>query len=157
LTRRTPVLLPPQIYDPYFRPNTTLWNATDFIAAFIQFIPPWGVRSIHYYGLYSSRCEARWERLPRVAPVGCEDAHAAPPPVGDAHSARQTVPQRASRSAWAKLIAKVYEVDPLVRPRCASETRLIAVIRDPAEVGKILRQLIKTGRAPPDLDPNSLL
>jgi hypothetical protein len=35
--------------------------------------------------------------------------------------------------------------------------RLIAVITDPAEVGKILRHLIKMGRAPPELDPNSLL
>jgi hypothetical protein len=35
--------------------------------------------------------------------------------------------------------------------------RLIAVITDPADVGKILHHLIKTGRAPPGLDPSSLL
>jgi hypothetical protein len=35
--------------------------------------------------------------------------------------------------------------------------KLIAVITDPAEVGKILRPLIKTGRAPPGLNPSSLL
>ncbi len=43
-------------YNPYFKQNTTLWDATDFIAALTQFVPPWGVRSIHYYGLHSSRC-----------------------------------------------------------------------------------------------------
>jgi hypothetical protein len=35
--------------------------------------------------------------------------------------------------------------------------KLIAVITDPAEVRKILRHLIKTGRPPPGLDPSSLL
>jgi hypothetical protein len=34
--------------------------------------------------------------------------------------------------------------------------RLIAVITDPAEVRKILRHLIKVGRAPPGLDPGAL-
>jgi len=49
--------------------NTSLWNAADFIAHLTQFIPPWGVRYIHYYGLYSSRCKARWPRLPHIARV----------------------------------------------------------------------------------------
>jgi hypothetical protein len=59
-------------YNPWLKQNTTLWDAMDFIAALTQFIPPWGVRCIHYYGLYSSRCKARWQRLPyvvRVAPA----------------------------------------------------------------------------------------
>jgi hypothetical protein len=68
-----------------------------------------------------------------------------------------TVPQCACRSAWARLIAKVYEVDPLICPWCGSQMKLIAVITDPAEVGKILRHLVKTGRAPPGLDPSLLL
>lgn len=55
-----------------FAINTTLWNAMDFIAALTQFIPPWGVRCIHYYGLYSSRCKARWQRLPHVARLAPE-------------------------------------------------------------------------------------
>jgi hypothetical protein len=28
-------------YNPYFRQNTNLWSATDFIAHLTQFIPPW--------------------------------------------------------------------------------------------------------------------
>ena len=34
--------------------------------------------------------------------------------------------------------------------------RLIAVVTDPAEVRKILRHLLKVGRAPPGLDPSTL-
>jgi hypothetical protein len=34
--------------------------------------------------------------------------------------------------------------------------KLIAVITDPAEVRKILRHLLRIGRAPPGLDPSAL-
>lgn len=40
-------------FDPYFKQNTDLCSATDFIAHLTQFIPPWGVRYIHYYRLCS--------------------------------------------------------------------------------------------------------
>ena len=159
-------------YNPYFRQNTTLWDAVDFIASLTQFIPPWGVRYVHYYGLYSSRCKARWQRWPHVAqlaPTGWKDSHPDGLPAVPAPTPTQTVPQRACRSlgrqpfrkkrrepAWAKLIAKIYEVDPLICAHCGSEMKLIAVITDPAEVRKILRHLLSIGRAPPGLDPSAL-
>ncbi len=82
--------------NPCFKQNTSPWNAADFIAALTQFIPPEGVRYVHYYGLCSSRRKARWESLPhvaRVAPVGWKDSHAQQPPADDGHSAPQTVPR----------------------------------------------------------------
>ena len=77
-----------------------------------------------------------------------DDSRPQPPPC--------TVPESACRSAWARLIAKIYEVDPLVCPRCCSKMRILSVITDPGEVKKILRHLIKIGRPPPGLDPASL-
>jgi hypothetical protein len=124
-----------------------------------QFIPPWGVRYMHYYGLYSSRCKARWQRWPHIARVALpawKDSHAEQLPTDPGTAPTQTVPQRACRSAWARLIAKVYEVDPLICAHCGSEMKLIAVITDPPEVRKILRHLLKIGRAPPGLDSSSL-
>ena len=61
-----------------------------------------------------------------------------------------------SRAAWARLLAKVYEVDPLRAARCGSQMRVLAVIADPQEVLRILHHLIKTGAAPPGLDAASL-
>ena len=147
-------------YNPYFKQNTTLWCAPDFIAQLTQFIPPSGVRYVHYYGLYSSRCKARWQRWPhvaRVAPPAWKEAHADKRPTDPGPARTQSVPQRACRSAWARLIAKVYEVDPLICVHCRSEMKLITVITDPAEVRKILRHLIKIGRAPPGLDSVSVV
>jgi hypothetical protein len=40
------------------------------------------------------------------------------------------------RSAWARLLAKVYEVDVWARPACGGRMSIIAVIRDPAEIRK---------------------
>jgi hypothetical protein len=44
----------------------------------------------------------------------------------------------ASRQSWARLIQKVYKIDPLVCPQCGQEMRIISVITDPFEVNKIL-------------------
>jgi hypothetical protein len=59
-------------------------------------------------------------------------------------------------SAWAKLIAKIYEIDPLVCPRCSSQMRVLAAITDADEVKKILRHFIKIGSPPPGLDSAAL-
>jgi hypothetical protein len=67
-----------------------------------------------------------------------------------------TVGAKARRSAWARLIKKVYEVDPLICPRCGYDMRVMSVITDKAEVKKILRHLYKIGRAPPGVDLSDL-
>jgi hypothetical protein len=71
---------------------------------------------------------------------------------------------RRSRSAWARLIKKVYEVDPLTCSRCGQPMKVLAVITDPTQILKILRHLTKIAKppplgratAPPGLDPASL-
>jgi hypothetical protein len=59
------------------------------------------------------------------------------------------------KSTWAAfpketgLIKKVYGTDPLICPKCQSEMKIIAIILEPEEITKILKHLIKIGRAPP--------
>ena len=62
----------------------------------------------------------------------------------------------ARKRAWARLLAKDYEVDPFVCPKCGADMKVIAVIEDPDEPGRILRHLVKIGRSPPGFDPNRL-
>ena len=57
---------------------------------------------------------------------------------------------------WARLLAKVYEVDALRCSRCGSPMKLLAVITDPPEVRRILLHLITTGVAPPGLEAAAL-
>ena len=45
------------------------------------------------------------------------------------------------RKNWACLIQKIYEVDPLICPKCSGEIRVIAFIEDPDVIKKILYHL----------------
>jgi hypothetical protein len=156
-------------FNPAIGDTIKIWDVRDFIAAATVCIPPQGVRLIRYFGLYASRSRWKWPQwyhVVRYAPAGWRETHGVqgddsrpqPPPC--------TVPESACRSApwstavspetardWARLIAKIYEVDPLVCPRCFSKMRVLAVITNPAEVKKILRHLIKIACPPPGLDP----
>ena len=59
----------------------------------------------------------------------------------------------ARKRAWARLLAKLYEIDPPVCPKCGHEMNVIAIIQDPVEIRDILAHLANTGRAPPGFDP----
>ncbi len=76
----------------------------------------------------------------------------------------------ARKRAWARLLAKAHEIDPLVCPKRGwedeesfalaklpqfgrAELQSSAVIQDLVEIRDILAQLVKTGRAPPGFDP----
>jgi hypothetical protein len=48
--------------------------------------------------------------------------------------------QRA-KAAWARLIRKVYEADPLQCPKCKAPMRVIALIEDPGVIRRILEHL----------------
>ncbi len=45
------------------------------------------------------------------------------------------------RRNWARLIQKIYEINPLVCPKCMGEMRIIAFIEKPLLVKKILQHL----------------
>ena len=53
-------------------------------------------------------------------------------------------------------VEKVYGTDPLVCPHCGSEMKILAIIMEPVEVNKVLKYLVKIGRAPPNFDIDSL-
>ena len=40
--------------------------------------------------------------------------------------------RQAAKAAWAKLIRKVYEIDPLLCSKCGAQMRVIPLIEDPA-------------------------
>jgi hypothetical protein len=159
-------------YNPYFKENLKLFAVTDFIAELTQHIPPKGTHYIRRYGLYASRSRGTWSRKPhlvRLAGPAWHAAHPAAVPCDEPAPQSREVERKTASSTWvrgsrsdpkpeaclsrrrARLIAKVYEVDPLQCAQCGSPMKILAVIMDPVEVDKILRHLIKTGRAPPGL------
>jgi len=62
----------------------------------------------------------------------------------------------ALRRRWASLIRRVYEVDPLLCPRCRSLMRVVSFITQPGLIRCILDHLAhraEEGRAPPPSQP----
>jgi len=53
-------------YNAYFKENTKLFDAADFIAELTQHIPPLRMRLVRYYGLYSSRSRWKWQEWGHV-------------------------------------------------------------------------------------------
>jgi hypothetical protein len=145
----------------YFKGKTETFLLMRFFLELTQHIPPKGCQYIRRYGLYASRTKGKWPDKPhvmRLAPAGWkkqqQQADRDVQPYQEEED--DLVSDKQSRSTWARLIAQVYEVDPLVCPRCSAPMRLLAVITEPQEVRKILRHLVKIGRSPPGFDPASL-
>ena len=70
----------------------------------------------------------------------------------------ETANRRKSRANWARLIRKIYEVDPLTCSKCNGVMRILAFIEEEAVIRKILEHLglwdipartPKQGRGPP--------
>ena len=57
------------------------------------------------------------------------------------------IEEKEQKYAWTRLIAKVSGVDPLTCPRCGSPMKIIAIIMNSEEIRKILKHLVKIGRA----------
>jgi hypothetical protein len=45
---------------------------------------------------------------------------------------------RLRRQSWARLLQKVYEVDPLICPKCQGTMSVVAIIEGPAELARII-------------------
>ncbi|MBI1990234.1 MAG: transposase zinc-binding domain-containing protein [Betaproteobacteria bacterium] len=105
---------------------------------------------VRYVGRYSNR--ARGERAKKVF----TQARAALAVPGE-----EPVSESAARAktAWARLIRKVYEADPLECPKCKGPMRVIALIDDSGVIRRILEHLglwtpLPSERSPP-VDPAS--
>ena len=134
-------------------PWENAFGTLDFIAELTQHIPPKHKHIIRYYGLYSSRTKGKTLRDGSMVKFGYPVASGkkpsqAPDPGECRHSLMDTVSSKALRRNWARLIQRVYEVDPLTCPKCGHEMRVMAVITEPHEVRKIL-ECLKRNHAPP--------
>jgi hypothetical protein len=146
--------------NPYLGENLKVWDALDFLALATSFIPPQGVRLIRYFGLYSSRSRWKWPLWQHVAahaPLGWKCTHEQDNTNPKPEPPRRTLPECASRSAWARLIAQVYEVN-LIGGSCLRSKQ-----REPSGLSSLHLRNASAGRhhqcrrgeenpAPPDQD-----
>ena len=104
-----------------------IFDALEWIAAMCSHVPNKGEQMVRYYGYFSNVSRGKRKKNARdgLIPSILE-------PDGSSREYRRN---------WARLIQKIYEVDPLTCPKCASQMRVISVIEDSEIVKKILKHL----------------
>ncbi len=116
------------------------FSCLERMAALVCHIPDRGGQTLRYYGHYSNVTRGRLKKE-KVEP--------------EFHIIEDESPGRLNRS-WARLIQKIYEVDPLLCPRCGKKMKIIAFIEDYKIVKKILDYLriyeFERKRPPPKIE-----
>jgi len=121
--------------------NFEVFKPLDFLAQVTQHIPNRSQHLIRYYGRYSNKSRGMRKKAGAVinAPAAQEVEEY----------------QKLARRRWAALIKKVYEVDPLICPKCGGPMDIIAFVTDSETIQKILKhigQYDPPQRAPPRQD-----
>ena len=109
-------------------------------------VPPPRLHRHRYFGVLAPNAPLR-TAVTALAP----EATIAPP-APNQEPAAEPAHRRAARYAWALLLARIYEVFPLVCPLCGAEMRIIAFLADPVAVRAILAHLGEP-TAPPRIAP----
>ena len=100
-------------------------------------VPNRGEQMVRYYGYYSNVCRGNRQQENRDNKIPC------------IIEPDETSPAR--RKAWARLIQKIYEVDPLTCPKCKGAMKIISFIDKPGVIKAILQHvgLWVTRKRPP--------
>jgi len=89
----------------------------------LQHVPDCGEYLVRYYSWYSNRSHGERKAIESESTLST-------PTLSEETTEEETTFSQAARSAWARLIKKVYEVDPVICPHCGGEMRFFAIIKE---------------------------
>lgn len=115
------------IYDAKDGSASKTFLALDWVAQLITHIPNKGEQLVRYYGYYSNKSRGLRKKT---------DTDEQVPALVESE-----ISKKEFRKNWARLIQKVYYVDPLLCPRCQGSMRIISFIESPETIKKILVHL----------------
>ena len=125
--------------------ETKTFSPLEFLAELSQHIPNTYEQLIRYYGFYSARSRGARRREAELEKL-------VEKPAGELGLADTDTDKRPVSKSWARLIKKVYEVDPLKCPKCRGSMKIKAFIKDPKEISRICENLgLADWRAPPKM------
>jgi len=113
-----------------------------------KLIPPPRKHRLRYYGVFAPNAPLR-KAVTAQADMAVDATIPTAPKSTDEMESR---PNHDARYLWAALLARIYEVLPLVCPHCGAEMRLIAAITDKPSIERILSH-IGEPRRPPRVTP----
>ncbi|MCP5044604.1 MAG: hypothetical protein GY944_26555 [bacterium] len=119
------------------RPSAEL-DPVEAIHRQLLHVPAKGQHQVRYYGAYANRLRGRYrEPEPDVARE-VDEADASKVARAERVVDRDNPVAVARLIRWARLIARVFEVDPLICPRCGHEMQVVGFVTQPAVIDKIL-------------------
>ena len=107
--------------NPFLGRNFEAMDPLEWLARMSDHIPDPGQHRTLFYGAYANR----------VRGVSGERSVAAEP----------APPRRRCSPSWARMIAKVYQVDPLLCTRCGKRMGIVGFVTDSVAIGRILDHL----------------
>ena len=107
--------------------QTKVFNAVEWLAAMCSHVPNKGEQMVRYYGYYSNAARGKRKKADVDDKIPC--------------ILEPELTDRDFRRNWARLIQKIYEVDPLTCAKCQGRMRVIAFIHDQDVIRKILEHL----------------
>jgi len=128
------------VYTAKDKKTSKSFPAMEWLAAMCSHIPNRGEQMVRYYGYYSNvaRGKRKQNGTDDIVPGILE-------PVEN---------NKVLRKNWARLIQKIYEVDPLICPKCKGGMRIISFIEDTQVICEILTHLglwLIRSRPPPKI------
>ncbi len=99
-------------------------------------------------GLYSSRSKGKARKDGSLDNFGWGAKSEEEPHKEQEENPFETLSEKKSKQTYARLIKKVFEVAPLICPKCGSEMIVLAIITNSEEILKILNHLRKN-KSPP--------
>ena len=112
----------------FYKGKTETFKGFEFIEQLVAHLPPRRVQLVRRHGVYAGKVRKQWQDRPhiyRLAPESQQNGHP-----NNSQSIQTTTPvdtesaqspdswSRLRRQSWARLLRKVYEVDPFVCPKC---------------------------------------
>ncbi len=103
------------------------FDALDWLAQLVTHIPNKGEQMVRYYGFYSNKSRGLRKK------TGTDDQVPA--------LIEFEISSKEFRKNWARLIQKIYNINPLLCPKCLGLMRIISFIEDEEIISKILKHL----------------
>jgi len=115
------------IYQSKDGKDEKVFDSLEWLAAMTSHVPNKGEQMVRYYGYYSnvSRGSRHKENQDGLIPCILEPEENS----------------KEYRKNWARLIQKIYEVDPLICSKCQGRMRIISFIENEEVIKKILKHL----------------
>jgi hypothetical protein len=115
------------IYTYKDKKSRKVFNALDWLARLVTHIPGRYEQTVRYYGFYSNKSRGLRKKA--------ETDDAIPAIMPNDMSSKE------GKQNWARLIQKIYQVDPLICPKCFGPMKIISFIENFELIETILRHL----------------